>query len=144
ANRVAFPPVSYALTFEFGPNTYDIYPEYLTDGNIILCPSVLRGSASADKFTDRATGQSLLGRGGIGYPSGAFTTQAGTSCGHGGSCARVIDACYGYTGYVFDKVKDTDPQEDINIGTAPLAPLGIAQPPAGLQAASQTVRWLLA
>lgn len=142
ANKVQFPPASYAFTFEFGPNTYDIYPEYLTDGNIILCPSVTRSSASADKFTDVATGQSLLGRGGLNYPSSAFRTVAGTGCNHGGSCARAIDSCYGYTGYLFDLVKDTDPQEDINVGTAPLAALGVAQPPAGLKSASQTVYWM--
>src|SRR5690606_23424624 len=107
------------------------------------CPSATRAGASADKFTDRDTGQSLLGRGGVSYPtSGTPTTVAGNKCNHGGSCARAIDSCYGYTGFVFDLVKDTDPQEDINIGTAPLAPLGIEQPPAGLKSAAQTVHWM--
>jgi len=142
ANFVQHPPVSIALLYEFGPNTYDVYPEYLTDGNLIICPSASKTSASVDSFSD-ANGQSLLGRGGFGYPSGAFKTKAGKGCNHGGSCARAIDTCYGYTGYVFDRVSDDDDKLDVNVGTAPLAAFGLAQPAAGIQTAAQTVQWLL-
>lgn len=130
---------SIVMLYEFGPDTYSVYPEYLTDGNLIICPS--KPTATANDFND-ASGNSLLGRGGFGYPSSPWKTAANRGCNHGGSCARAIDSCYGYTGFVFDLVKDTDPQEDINLATAPLAPLGVAQPPAGIQAPSQVVRWL--
>jgi prepilin-type processing-associated H-X9-DG protein len=131
---------SIALLVEFGPNVYSIYPEYLTDGNLIICPS--KASATADDFND-ANGASLLGRGGLSYPSSPWKTAANRGCNHGGSCARAIDSCYGYTGFIFDLVKDTDPQESINIGTAPLAPLGVAQPDPQFQAPRQVVQWLL-
>ena len=130
---------STALLYEFGPNTYSVYPEYLTDGNLILCPS--KSTATADDFND-ADGNSLLGRGGFGYPSSPWKTAANRGCNHGGSCARAIDSCYGYTGHMFDLVKDTDPQEDIANGTQPLAALGVAQPAAGIQSSSQVVQWL--
>ncbi|MCC6490331.1 MAG: prepilin-type N-terminal cleavage/methylation domain-containing protein [Candidatus Hydrogenedentes bacterium] len=140
ANQVDFPTHTRSLTvlYEFGPNTYTLYPEYLTDGNLIICPS--KPSATADDFND-ANGASLLNRGGFNYPS-TWKTAAGRGCNHGGSCARAIDSCYGYTGHLFDLVKDTDPQEDIRNGTAPLAPLGVAQPAAGLQSSVQVVQWL--
>jgi prepilin-type N-terminal cleavage/methylation domain-containing protein/prepilin-type processing-associated H-X9-DG protein len=136
----SFPASAVALLYEFGPNVYEIYPEYLSDGNLILCPSA-RSSVNADRFTD-INGNSLLGRGGLGYPSGAYKTASGKGCNHGGSCARAIDTAYGYTGFLFDRVKDTDPQSDIRDAILPIAAFGIVPPDPGIKAATQTVEWL--
>ncbi len=38
-NRVPSDPDYLALAFDLGPNMFQIYPEYLTDPSIILCPS---------------------------------------------------------------------------------------------------------
>lgn len=83
----------------------------------------------------------MIGMGSVvGWPSGANTTAQGKGCNHGGSCIRSIDMCYGYTGFLFDLVRDTDPQSpltDANVA-------GLFTFPAGVNTATQTVRWLKA
>ncbi|MBI5091070.1 MAG: prepilin-type N-terminal cleavage/methylation domain-containing protein [Candidatus Hydrogenedentes bacterium] len=101
-------PALIALSFEFGADTRAIYPEYLTDPNIIVCPSA--SGKSSDAFTS-VDGSSLFGVGGVPLAGNYSTThtKSGPSCNHGGSCSRAIDTCYAYTGYLTDRANDTDP-----------------------------------
>jgi prepilin-type N-terminal cleavage/methylation domain-containing protein/prepilin-type processing-associated H-X9-DG protein len=93
-----------SLKANFGPYVTQIYPEYLTDPNIILCPS--NSEASADSWTG-LNGENYFGR--TDYVGGVPKTVRGTGCNHGGSCMNAIDTCYGFFGYVLDRIADTDP-----------------------------------
>ena len=92
------------LAFDFGPTVPMIYPEYLTDPFIALCPS-----DPTDDFEDRiyvdpggGTGKDADGR-----PCfGEMDT-------HGSSCMRNVDQSYQYFGWVFDLLDDTDPVTDL-------------------------------
>lgn len=72
-----------------GPMVTSIYPEYLTDPAIILCPSDPNDTRA--RLTDPATGQNRLAED-----------------------HELIDASYVYTGWTLDKVGDDSPQ--IGIG----------------------------
>jgi prepilin-type N-terminal cleavage/methylation domain-containing protein/prepilin-type processing-associated H-X9-DG protein len=115
--KVVPPPAGNAdyssLKANFGPYVSAVYPEYLTDPNIALCPSDADGSADAWTAPD---GTSLFGR--TDYVGGVPVTKQGRGCNHGGSCMNAIDSSYGYFGYVLDKVADTDPTADCS--TIPL------------------------
>lgn len=76
-----------------GPSCEAIYPEYLTDPNVLLCPS--------DPGTSREN------------PLGIVKAQDGQSCPYTGYISR-INQSYIYNGYVFDKPDDTDPQATLN------------------------------
>ena len=68
-----------------GPMVPSIYPEYLTDPAIAVCPSDMQDTV--DKLTDRDPA----------------TNQTGLAADHG-----LIDVSYVYTGYLFDKCGDND------------------------------------
>jgi prepilin-type N-terminal cleavage/methylation domain-containing protein/prepilin-type processing-associated H-X9-DG protein len=72
--------------FDFGPNLFTLYPEYLTDPMLIFCPS---DSQLDDKMGD-AKG-----------PNGDWCV--GYSDNNGGHCARAVDSSYGYSGWVEDQ-----------------------------------------
>lgn len=112
-----FPPNSISgevgAALDFGPLVPAIYPEYLTDPNIALCPS-----DPADDFEDRIN---VNATGGNGTGSGYFPCF-GEYDSNGGACARAVDSSYQYYGWVFDRWNDTDP-------TATLATLaGVLNP----------------
>jgi prepilin-type N-terminal cleavage/methylation domain-containing protein/prepilin-type processing-associated H-X9-DG protein len=72
-----------------GPYVPSIYPEYLTDGKIIFCPSDPDGSV--DQLNNPITGQSDMGRPCEDAEEGMF----------------LIDTSYTYLGWVLDQVDDT-------------------------------------
>lgn len=73
------------LVFDLGPNSFSLYPEYLTDPAIILCPSDPEYGRHQEDMTD-ATG--TLNLSGV-HPADKF--------------ASAIDSSYSYLGWVFDK-----------------------------------------
>ncbi len=82
-----------------GPKVRALYPEYLTDPAILICPSdaqdtinSLKGSVLSD--TDRA----ILGVGPDDFIIGFYLG--------GGSGVNDVDASYAYFGWVFDKMGD--------------------------------------
>jgi len=91
---------SYPLTggsYTIGETTVDVtrlYPEYLTDGAILFCPSDSKGDP--DLLNSPVTGEPTWFR----------------PCSDGGQGLRVVDASYVYTGVVLDKVDDDDPLVD--------------------------------
>lgn len=109
--KLVLPPngaVPASLRFDVGPYIMEVYPEYLTDPNILMCPS--DGDSSKDNFTS-STGQILIADA-KSPAQGGGTAATGKGCNHGGSCMGAVDVSYGYVGYVLDQVKATDPTTD--------------------------------
>jgi prepilin-type N-terminal cleavage/methylation domain-containing protein/prepilin-type processing-associated H-X9-DG protein len=102
-------PAGITVAFNFGPSVPDIYPEYLTDGHVTICPSDSDGGDfrwigevhPSHPFT--VGGETLFGE----RDRRHHSERAG--CSHGGSCANAIDQSYGYTGFIWDRVNDDDP-----------------------------------
>jgi prepilin-type N-terminal cleavage/methylation domain-containing protein/prepilin-type processing-associated H-X9-DG protein len=74
------------FAIDAGPNSFPLYPEYLTDPMIAYCPSKAGLSESIKNGKNPATGQWCYGY----------------SANHGGKCSRSIDESYGYLGWVLD------------------------------------------
>lgn len=90
--------------FDFGPEVPAIYPEYLTDPNIALCPS--------DPVSDFDL-RILYGPNGNLDPNGE--SCFGFFDSNGGYCMRAIDGSYFYLGYVFDRLGDQYPTKDLSL-----------------------------
>jgi prepilin-type N-terminal cleavage/methylation domain-containing protein/prepilin-type processing-associated H-X9-DG protein len=80
-------------TIEAGPNSFCLYPEYLTDPAIAFCPSDAKLAAHL-KAAKGTNGEWCFG----------YTSDDSQGCG------RAIDASYGYLGWVLDRCNATDPQ----------------------------------
>jgi prepilin-type N-terminal cleavage/methylation domain-containing protein/prepilin-type processing-associated H-X9-DG protein len=80
---------------DVGPLVFALYPEYLTDPNIVFCPSDanLSKAIAGAKINREPNGEWCFGYAGSG----------------GDECARAIDASYGYLGWVIDRANATDP-----------------------------------
>jgi len=114
----------------FGPYVLEVYPEYLTDPNILVCPSDADGSA--DNWTGD-NGENLFGR--TDYDGSQPKAITGRGCNHGGTCMNAVDQSYAYTGYMWDRVSDDDP-------TATTGPLTGALLGASGTGPAQAVLWL--
>jgi prepilin-type N-terminal cleavage/methylation domain-containing protein/prepilin-type processing-associated H-X9-DG protein len=88
-----------------GPLVSSIYPEYLTDPSILICPS--DPTNTVDTLKDPVTHE--------------WNIQVRLSGGQEG--VKAVDASYGYFGWVFDKCGDGDPIEDIGSCAPDLAGL---------------------
>ncbi|NLV41303.1 MAG: DUF1559 domain-containing protein [Candidatus Hydrogenedentes bacterium] len=86
------------LVFDLGPNLFSLYPEYLTDGNLLFCPSD-PGLGDAQEGIVGPDGQPCLD-----YIS-PTTPQ---------HCASLVDSSYGYVGWVFDQFGYTVPGADLS------------------------------
>ncbi len=88
----------YVGVFDLGPWVFGLYPEYLTDPNIVFCPSDAELADSQRKARNKDTGEWCFG-------------YADTN---GGECARAVDASYSYWGWVFDQADFTSSQTPLN------------------------------
>ncbi|MBW7864520.1 MAG: prepilin-type N-terminal cleavage/methylation domain-containing protein [Candidatus Hydrogenedentes bacterium] len=109
--------------FGMGPCIPSVYPEYMTDSAILFCPS--------DSGNARTKQQD---------PTGTLSGAPATPCtGYmsrdGYACMRGNDASYGYAGFVFDRVANTDPVTAASIPVSSTLTI-----PAG--SSSQVVAWL--
>ncbi len=77
--------------FDFGPSLFALYPEYLTDPNLLFCPSSQGLTAAKARMLD-AQGKPCLN----------YINPKDR-------CASDVDNSYGYAGWVFDKL-GYDPQ----------------------------------
>lgn len=94
------------VAINFGPTVYEIYPEYLTDPMVVICPSDSEGGEYRWKGRDNGfstAGQNLFGS----MDPRNQSERAG--CSHGGSCSSAVDQSYAYYGYIFDQVEHGDP-----------------------------------
>ena len=92
-------------TTVFAPNTRALYPEYLPDTNVLLCPS----------DPSRASENPLL----------IIEDDGSNTCLWKGFISRA-DESYNYLGYVFDKADDTDPSMTAGPLSGPVQLLGFA------------------
>jgi len=102
-----------------GPCLPVIYPEYLTDSQIMFCPS----DGGYSKYSQMQSD-----------PEGDYAGAPADSCTgymswHGSACMRGVDVSYGYVGWLFDQV---DGDDDVT-------PMAIGPLPAG--ASMQTFTW---
>ncbi|HNR32216.1 MAG TPA: prepilin-type N-terminal cleavage/methylation domain-containing protein [Candidatus Hydrogenedentes bacterium] len=81
-----------------GPNTSAVYPEYLTDPNIVFCPS-----DAADAPRNLMT-------------PGLNRSNFSEPCADRKQGLRAVDASYAYVGWVLDKVASTDPFNNFSLG----------------------------
>ncbi len=105
------------------PDTNAIYPEYLSDGKVLVCPSSARLKVEDMK---RADGTSILmfpGSDGFGYDTWKATF------------------CYTYLGYLMDRVEDTDAPESM---AGVFAMVGVPPPAGFTDAAGQVLKWIMA
>ena len=112
-SKGAFPPmqvgsgvrqdgVNWTGVLDLGPWVFGLYPEYLTDPNIIFCPSDPDLKVAQENAKDDNHNWCL-----------------GYAHSNGGKCARDIDASYAYWGWIFDRA-------DYNPGDmAPLSSFGL-------------------
>ena len=87
---------SLGTAFDLGPNLFSLYPEYLTDSNLLFCPSS-QGLSEARKRILDAQGKVCLN----------YTKPKN-------ECASAVDNSYGYVGWVFDKLGYVHPGDDLS------------------------------
>ncbi len=88
-------PYGYDTVMAFGPNVSSVYPEYLTDPKIIICPS--DASLSESKLRSPVTGEWEFH---LGFHVGANASNRG-------KC--LVDGSYMYLGWVLDQISDAHP-----------------------------------
>jgi len=91
------------VAIDFGPSVPSLYPEYLTDPNVALCPS-----DSTDNWEDRMY---VNANGSTGKDGGTFCF--GEMDTNGSSCMRNVDQSYQYFGWVLDRLEDNDPVNNL-------------------------------
>jgi len=95
--------------FSAGPAIPTVYPEYLTDPNLMFCPS----DASTSEYQEMQKDPD-------GNLSGAPTDSCtGYMSWHGSACMRGIDSSYMYLGWMFDRVDADDPVLPSAVGPLP-------------------------
>jgi len=108
-----YPPPDGTLYFAAGPLVSCIYPEYLTDPSVLICPS--DATDTVDTLKDPVTHE--------------WNIQVRLSGGQEG--VKAVDASYGYFGWIFDRCGDRpeDTVEDITVCAPILAGvLGVSGP----------------
>lgn len=82
--------------FDLGPNLFALYPEYMTDANLLFCPSDPElGQHQAAILDDQ--GQSCLG----------YTWPKDR-------CASAVDSSYGYVGWTYDSLEYVEPGANLS------------------------------
>jgi prepilin-type N-terminal cleavage/methylation domain-containing protein/prepilin-type processing-associated H-X9-DG protein len=116
-----------------GPRVGDIYPEYLTDPMVTICPSKAgtgHSETARDCLYDRATGNPIFGM----------------HCAEGWMGMNAIDNSYQYVGFVMDRTEP--PPTHPSLPVSALAPLIIAlggtAPTTSDPVPAQMVGWLAA
>ncbi len=97
-----------ALTVSVGPKVPDIYPEYISEPYVFICPSSAGPSNAEDQYdsvVDADTGNTIFG----------------LICAEGWMGQNAVDNDYLYTGWVFDRGDGNDPATPANAG--PLLPI---------------------
>ena len=86
-----------AASVDLSPNIFAIYPEYLADANVLVCPSDPEAGEAADLFTNPNNGELCVGS----YLWPATGTGAGKQ-----RCASATDISYSYIGWTLDCYTD--------------------------------------
>lgn len=83
-----------APTLDLAPNIFALYPEYLTDAMVLVCPSDVEAGEADVLFHDPNTGDLCVGS----YTVPATGATAGKQ-----KCASATDISYGYLGWAIDR-----------------------------------------
>ncbi len=108
-NALVYPgePFQGAPTHWLSPNMKQIYPEYLPDPNVLVCPSSFK--MTADDFRNEDNGEMELLKICFapipGPPFSQYDDQRGLA---------LADESYWYTGYIFDRLAPQYPTEPID------------------------------
>jgi len=94
---------NYGTAFDFGPSLFALYPEYLTDPNLLFCPSSA-GLQEAKKNILDSSGKPCLQ---VVWPQS--------------KCASAVDNSYGYAGWVMDQLGYVQPGEPLDALTGMLS-----------------------
>jgi prepilin-type N-terminal cleavage/methylation domain-containing protein/prepilin-type processing-associated H-X9-DG protein len=119
-----------SIVFAGAPYTPSVYPEYLTDVNILLCPSDSGGEHSFDESAyDINTGDIIIH----------------IPCAEGWMGQSAADESYSYVGWAFDNIDAEDPQVPVAAINPILQGLGLdpVQDP-NLLGSAQAVAWFAA
>lgn len=112
---------------DLSPNMLQVYPEYISDQNILVCPS----DADGDFHISPVTGEGWL------YLPCDYTALTDPREG-----LRATGGSYLYLGYIFDRIGDDDPTTTVSGVTAPVqivtwgvaGQMNLATPPADPEA----------
>lgn len=99
-----------------GPRVNSIYPEYLTDPAVLICPS--DPNEKVDVFKDKKGNTNFQAY----YVDPATRAAVGIGQGDkvgGQEGVSAVDSSYVYFGWVYDRIRDTDPQDTVG-NTVPL------------------------
>ncbi len=89
------------FVYTFAPNMFQIYPEYLADGNILVCPSDSSSPLpDIDNLGCLGLTEAVPFEGG--YQNELLEFESG--------CAEQSGGSYSYVGYVYDKMEEDDPK----------------------------------
>ncbi len=82
-----------AMTLDLAPNIFAMYPEYLTDAYVLVCPSDAEAGEAGDLFHRPDSGELCVG---------SYTYPATGSTEGKQKCASATDISYSYFGWVLD------------------------------------------
>jgi len=112
------------FVLDFGPTVAEIYPEYLTDPMLVVCPSDADG-INAGAWTTTATSPKGAGHNVFYSVDRENDVVFGSDCNRGGRCAHAISGSYIYYGYLFDRTEDDlHPTKLCDVLYTIVAPLG--------------------
>jgi prepilin-type N-terminal cleavage/methylation domain-containing protein/prepilin-type processing-associated H-X9-DG protein len=83
----------FAFSVDLVPNVFTLYPEYLTDAYVLVCPSDPEAGEAEELFSNPNTGEFCAGS----YLWPATGANSGKQ-----RCASAADMSYSYIGWVFD------------------------------------------
>ncbi len=79
-----------ASIIDLAPNLFALYPEYLNDPMVLVCPSDANGGNMKERFTNPNNGEPCMG---YSWPTSSLGTR----------CASAADTSYSYLGWVSDR-----------------------------------------
>jgi prepilin-type processing-associated H-X9-DG protein len=98
------------------PNIFALYPEYLTDAMVLVCPSDVDANLADTLFHDPNTGDLCVG-------SYTMPSNDGYQ-----KCASATDISYGYIGWASDRYTPSSGETPIATVTSVMSLLGTAAP----------------
>lgn len=116
-------------SLDLAPNIFALYPEYLTDAMVLVCPSDTEASEAETLFHHPTTGELCVG---------SFTLPATGSTEGKQKCASATDISYGYLGWAVDRYKPSYGETPIATLASVIGLLGSTAPALDPNAAGPT------
>jgi prepilin-type N-terminal cleavage/methylation domain-containing protein/prepilin-type processing-associated H-X9-DG protein len=113
------------IVIEIAPKVAQIYPEYLSDPNVFVCPSDATNGPQDWTFQDG-------------------TSYFHVTCEEGGDGARAVDESYLYLGWAIDKANCTNVLAPLQVVDPVLSALGVTATGSSENTSAQLAGWLIA